>query len=1538
MSVPDPSLFDALRTARDTLDARERDLRAAEYHVLHAERALDAARRRADAAAQDAAAADLHAAQTARDDAHTAERDAQTDVDTAYAALLGSFDPDDPVTALSGDRPVVLFPVRLETRFVTDGSVRELRVRIFPEELHVDAHETELTDDEVHWGEAFLDRTSAAQTDDEAALAWTELADRFGAPRAAWIVRTLEADDAPPRRAASWSRAPRTDLMPDRWEIVGLRRGDVQFRATGTPIPHRLKVGWNPQADAPDTDADAVLADAEMRWMVDFDEAERVGMAVRIDLTDYAFNDIEQLVAFGVKVSAGDAADLIEDQIDALHYTTGVGFVAANTPTNNTETAPSGYTSRDPMHAASFRRERLHTPLTDDTDGARLAEALGISRETLAPLWGAHARVEAGSRAMNTALWPATWGYYLDRIFNHETFIVDTDLHPRWIRQGDRKAAYELFRDHVRARGPFSTLRVGRQPYGVLPVTDLDQWSPLGDEEAYDDRIRSLLHRLRDGWWNVRSRSIHRVGLGLRPESTLISLLTQTPVPETFGVRQFFSRPVFKILLELYQVWTTTDDYHEETRKRIDDDLRALGLPENKIDSVPELPFAAQSISANGMHLLPLPVVRDGALSANAPLEDNYVAAIRERALLALRDAPPSADRMTLLYLVLRHAKLSAYARAIQVATDEDGEYETYHDDDRYDLSSFTSDRTWDAFEQVHPDSGMTYVAHYEHASANGTHEDADLVDFDAALDVLAACSESDLDAFFRETMSLCHSRLDAWETAFATKRLATLRTTGPGNGEPTTGTYVGGYGWLWDLSVPAIDDAARVGDGTEASFDPTPDTVGYVHAPSIDQATTAALLRSGHQARAGEGSDNPFDIDLSSERVRRAKTLLDGVRNGQSIGALLGYRFERRLQERGLGGVLPAFRDAYPPVAGKERDEADAPGFVAASTTVDGLQIVRAFRAFEDGGPDWVPDAVETSVAADDADAIRAVGRETDADLDTVADALMTESVFQTVRGNHARAGAVLDAVAGGDAPPPELEAMRTPRRGRSVQHRVFVPLQDASGAPAPSMPRGQAAPRVNAFCATMLGDLHRYVAQGVYRPGTPQAVSAVVRLDALGLDALDVVAMAATASGGASELEQRLRDYLLHHRPDGVAPDAPVDLAVAPSSQPDDTIDLATGLELARSLHDLVTNARPLSGDDLSAVGADETDAGVVDVSELRDRAQAAVAALDDVTTRVAIALDLHAANQTDALQPGETFAARFRTVLYDAAAFGIPSSIPVAVDGAPDATERLRDQAAVVHAALVARRNRVDALDEAFDAASASARQHVDAHTERLRVVFGASHPVVPRFTPANATEVAASLNAGPAFLDGDVGAPESVFSAAARVRPGVARLQRVRDYADALDRTTAPGLAVGQVPFTGTDDRWAGVSGGSVRNGTVSLLAAQTGDYDPRQPLAGLFVDAWDEVVPDAMQTTGLAFNFDAPDSEPPNAILLATPGDPTQPWSTDALLSTLRSVLDALPARVAVNNGGLGHFLPATYFAFNPNDDTVSTDFSAYLDV
>jgi hypothetical protein len=76
------------------------------------------------------------------------------------------------------------------------------------------------------------------------------------------------------------------------------------------------------------------------------------------------------------------------------------------------------------------------------------------------------------------------------------------------------------------------------------------------------------------------------------------------------------------------------------------------------------------------------------------------------------------------------------------------------------------------------------------------------------------------------------------------------------------------------------------------------PNGGGYVHAPSISHADAAAVLRSGYLANASQGNPDTLAVNLSSARVRLAMTLIEGIRNGQSLGALLGYQFERGLHD----------------------------------------------------------------------------------------------------------------------------------------------------------------------------------------------------------------------------------------------------------------------------------------------------------------------------------------------------------------------------------------------------------------------------------------------------------------------------------------------------------------------------------------------------------------------------------------------------------------------------------------------------------------
>ena len=94
----------------------------------------------------------------------------------------------------------------------------------------------------------------------------------------------------------------------------------------------------------------------------------------------------------------------------------------------------------------------------------------------------------------------------------------------------------------------------------------------------------------------------------------------------------------------------------------------------------------------------------------------------------------------------------------------------------------------------------------------------------------------------------------------------------------------LGAYGWLENVQPQPQQTASA----------------GFVHAPSLNQATTAAVLRAGYLAH-NDASQRPFEIDLSSGKVRLALHLLDGIRQGQPLGALLGYRLERAMHNAKL-------------------------------------------------------------------------------------------------------------------------------------------------------------------------------------------------------------------------------------------------------------------------------------------------------------------------------------------------------------------------------------------------------------------------------------------------------------------------------------------------------------------------------------------------------------------------------------------------------------------------------------------------------------
>jgi hypothetical protein len=1496
-------------------------------------------------------------------------------------------------------QPLVLFPVRLETRFfaLADGS-SELRVRVYPDKIHMDAHEPALTADELTWGQHFWEQTWRAGDDQEREkTAWRQLADRFEPPRAAWIARALKplnpearpaspvaADQplpkppqfpAPATKAAAWTRAPATRALPNQWIVLGYKDGRLVINVKGASIPDTLPTGPDPTVSAASTPAnpEQLGIDAGMQWMVDFDAAEKVGMGIRAKLASVdAAAGLDIVLVMGIKDSPDAAAGWaprLAELFDAHHYTDGLSFVAQGTPSNNTADAPSGFSSKDPGYEASYQAERS-APAFQPSDGSNadlLTTALGLASAgpVFANLPNATAREQQDARQMNTVLWQATWGYFMSQMLGvgaaGESPLTDEDI--AWARRH--------FIDYVRASGPLPAVRAGKQPYGVLPVTSLSAWKPpAGQQSQYarDTQLRDFLLRMRDIWRRSYPQ-VPRLGRSANLDSDMADVLSMEGLSSSYSIRNLMGRhylehlwvllgaeffffhlgvswqpqPRAAITLQQFHAWFAAQ---EQLTAPL---LNTLGLSWR--------PRLARGVFAPPSANLRGALVQAGPAAPNAALAPNYIESLlAARDLIGdVRDAknqqlPP----YSLLYLLLRHSMLLEYAEAGSRLLIKRGLLPPAlcREPELVDLP--VGQQTQTVWRQLGTNISVPgvadpielgkYLLGFTPSGEPDLANEPDLKplsEFRASLAQLQSLSVGRLEQLLSGTLDLCSHRLDAWITSFATKRLAEMRTASP------AGVLIGGYGWVINLKPAVAQTKVAAPPGEQDPIFQSASNPGFIHTPSLAQATTAAVLRSGHLAHSGQQTpDDLLAIDLSSARVRLAAWLLDGVRQGQPLGALLGYRFERRLQEAGKSQFITYFREVAPLIA-RKLEQTDLPvESIAANNVVDGLALNRQWQAAHKQPPppgagylSLLFAALKNQPPLGDLLSARGVleaelSALTDS-VDAVSDALMAESVHQTVRGNPLRAASTAESIAGGEAPPPELDVVQTPRSGIALTHRLVTLI---SGEPAlpPAWPppahplRANAEPHLNAWAAKLLGDPTRVRCE-VERlePATGAVLdSRELRLDQLGLAPLDFIYAVEGGQGGQlAEIEQRILHAIMR-RPDGFAPGAL--LRVSPSRQPDWAAgDIGYGEfnTLLRAARKLIAGARAIDADDLNL--PEQSANFSVDVAELEQRAADAEQGLRQTQNDFQPPL---AAPDTAALDV-------VRELIMRAASFGMPGAVPLSAAGElPADRQALLAQAASIQKEQAQRATQLAALASGFDAGTGTLESRRDYALARLRTVLGKAFVVLPRFTAANAAELEQALANSTNIQDGDALAAATWFLRMARVREGVARLNATLQYAEALSTGERLKLTIAQLPYSASD-RWVGSplkAGQQLPGGKLSLVVQSAAPLDVRQPLVGLLIDEWVEVVPSPTETTGIALQYDQPNAAPPQTILLAVPPEIEAPWTIWSLQQVLLETLDLARIRAVDPDalGEVGHFLPALYLACNTiNDGAVSTDFT-----
>lgn len=1309
----------------------------------------------------------------------------------AIDAFVDLGDPMQEITKLSADTPLLLLPVRIETRWKD----HELWVRVYPDEWAVDGFESMLSDTEVESARRFwASLWRAGGDEDMRRAAWRGIVASHGSGRAGWItgqyvpanpadepvrgtadlilvvvsdeqfsprekavgktyweaVWRAEGDADGSRRAAldaaitvaradavvahppsnlnekpasgvtraaaelqvafcdvpvvvagdtkavSWTRAARAQVLPDQFVLLGFQGSTLLVQQVGNAVPPTLTVGPDPSAAPADQfhiqDGELVIPD-ELRWMTDFDEAVKVGLGFRVPLDATTQGGFDRLFVIGLRL--GESPEEAEGQLEALladHHRSRKDFslLPQGTASNNTEDNTAGYDRLDDPDASYDLWFGTGPTLVDQPDwnakqdGQWLAECLGIDPAVLSRVAGADGTDQAEARAMNVALWPATWGYFLDTMMDP---LLGDDTVER---------VRGFFVNYVSGRGLIPAVRIGRQPYGILPTTAFSRLrfdrapvaglgAPLGpvpDLQLLEALERIVGHVMHD--WKPLADAVPHVGDGGDPHQTLLDVVALHPASVDFYQRYAESvEDIFNLFsfdgfgANFVAVW------------------QALGLLLNGRQLLADLgylrgpdPDILGKLFHGNQNRLKGPVVDDQPLSESMPVRQytddhrNYLQWLVDAARSSLdelrredgftADKPPTA----LLYLLLRHSLLLSWWDAglrfrLDAGIIDAQEFGRAHHEPAFVHISGDgpSESRWNAlYSSAEAITGNEYAPLAETMPGLlgevPAHHLADVIE---AISRLVGLPTARLERMLAEHLDCCSHRVDAWQLGLVHDRLLDMRlgADAVAAGAAKRGVYVGAYGWLEAVHrEPHVLEPVELSDELAAVFNRSdqPPLVhdrsngGFVHAPSLNHAATAAVLRSGFMANATPAHPDTMAINISSERMRLATGVLQGLRNGQTLGALLGYRFERGLHDRHALAEIDEF--IYP-----IRKVWPSPGDPDCRQVVDGLDLV---RHIEESGIRNYPFGRSELPAASTA-AAAAIDLEIDRLLDVhdaVADLALAEGVHQAILGNFDRVAGTLDAYSKGGFPP-EPAVIQTPYGGRTLTHRFGVHLRtglDHTQSPVPGIavtPRALAEPAVNELLASLLPPPANVmtVVAWVDPDGTPHHRH--VTQQELSLQPIDVLQLLRIESEAAlGELDERITRFV--EVAEGLRIDTVVNLHFT-----ERIAGAVTFFELAPLLEHLravLTRSRPLrptdvllsndarSDVDTAAMHADRARAADVHTALQAHRAAAVtleggLGALtaDPVTHRAELLAQVHAfASQTiDVLSSAGTFA---------------------------------------------------------------------------------------------------------------------------------------------------------------------------------------------------------------------------------------------------------------------------------------------------------
>ncbi len=760
--------------------------------------------------------------------------------------------------------------------------------------------------------------------------------------------------------------------------------------------------------------------------------------------------------------------------------------------------------------------------------------------------------------------------------------------------------------------------------------------------------------------------------------------------------------------------------------------------------------------------------------------------------------------------------------------------------------------------------------------------------------------SDEKLEQCIIEFFDLFNYRLDAWLTGMLSNKLRTRMD------NSRHSIALGCFGWIFNLKQTTKKDEKKKNE--------------YILAPSVNQAITGAVLRSSYNnSLKNKEREYSASVNLSSERVRSAIRIIEGVQNGLSVGCILGSDLERLVHEAykintnyEMDSCIYPLRTKYPLITQSKDKGNDI-------TVLNGTSLLKDYREAPDKLK-WIQSlnlfAGTQNINVKEIYLFNIIDR-IDDEFDALTDVILSESVYKLTQGNIEAVEALTQAMDEmKNIPLPDV--VNIPITSAQIDGHMVVALDVKAKSQGEDV-LSNVEPKVDAWIEEMLGAPSKIgVAFSCDNSGDSNWVCKT--LGELGISASEIVYLSSN-----TEIFNRLLK-ILYWLNEGEYP--LLNLSMSASDFTLQEVQLA-----ADDMRQLLSESRMLRNEDMVKETGHSSNAEY-DTAQLAEQYNRLCDYVEELCESIN-GLLLKQSEQQNPLNPDYKYVAMSDSDIFYAiekmvSAFrlGQMSALdgiePGLLIGDKDIVSYNKEYLSTVEKqhsffqkVTTVMNNLSSKLAEAKamveDVVAPSYKEYQDAISHMLVADF----LVIPTFRPdENVDSFALGQQCRTnRFANIDAMGIEDLLSDLALVEQPMMYLNQLRIYGKCNELEVGKILPV-QFPYEAGDNgkyEWLGtkVSDEShLKDAFVYMIMnPENMVYSLSQKdenLAGIVLDHWIERIPYRSQTAAVAFNYDQPDAEAPQSLLLAvSTKDYFHKWSEMMMLNSMKSAVHMVKCR-AVN--------------------------------